>query len=62
MQPFAEQGQYVNFLGAEGGHDMTQAARQAYGPQTYDRLKDLKNRYDSQNLFRLNHNIVPDPT
>lgn len=62
MQPFAEQGQYVNFMGAEGGHDMTQAARQAYGPRTYDRLKGLKNRYDPQNLFRLNHNIVPDPS
>lgn len=61
MQPFAEQGQYVNFLGAEAGHDMTQAARQAYGLRTYDRLKGLKNTYDPHNLFRLNHNIAPDP-
>ncbi|MEX5258124.1 FAD-binding oxidoreductase [Kocuria arenosa] len=61
MQPFAEHGQYVNFLGAEIGHDLTEAARQAYGPVTYDRLVALKNRYDPHNLFRLNHNIVPAP-
>ena len=61
MQPFAEHGQYVNFLGAELGHDATEAARQAYGPETYERLLALKNRYDPGNLFRLNHNIVPVP-
>lgn len=61
MQPFAEHGQYVNFLGAERGQDMTEAARQAYGPATYERLVALKNRFDPDNLFRLNHNIVPSP-
>jgi FAD/FMN-containing dehydrogenase len=61
MQPFREHGQYVNFLGAEIGQDPIEAARQAYGPETYDRLVDLKNRFDPQNLFRLNHNIVPAP-
>ena len=62
MQPLAEHGQYVNFLGAEVGYDATEAARQAYGPKTYDRLVALKNRFDPQNLFRLNHNIVPTPS
>jgi FAD/FMN-containing dehydrogenase len=61
MQPFAEHGQYVNFLGAEIGHDLTEAASQAYGPQKLQRLVALKNRYDPHNLFRLNHNIVPTP-
>ncbi|MFI7743952.1 FAD-binding oxidoreductase [Kocuria rhizosphaericola] len=61
MQPFAEHGQYVNFLGAETGHDLTEAARQAYGPDTHQRLVALKNRYDPHNLFRRNHNIVPTP-
>jgi len=59
MQPFGEHGQYVNFLGAETGQDVVEAARQAYGPDTYDRLVALKNRFDPDNLFRLNHNIVP---
>ncbi|WP_395405264.1 FAD-binding oxidoreductase [Arthrobacter sp. UC242_113] len=59
MQPFSEHGQYVNFLGAEIGQDPVEAARQAYGPDTFDRLVELKNRFDPHNLFRLNHNIVP---
>jgi FAD/FMN-containing dehydrogenase len=59
MQPFSEHGQYVNFLGAEIGQDPIEAARQAYGPDTYERLVDLKSRFDPHNLFRLNHNIVP---
>ncbi|WP_343212849.1 BBE domain-containing protein [Arthrobacter sp. Br18] len=61
MQPFAEHGQYVNFLGAETGHDVAEAARQAYGPGALARLAALKDRYDPQNLFRLNHNILPTP-
>ncbi|HET6342956.1 MAG TPA: BBE domain-containing protein, partial [Gemmatimonadota bacterium] len=27
----------------------------------YDRLVDIKTRYDPTNLFRLNHNIEPVP-
>ena len=59
MQPFGEHGQYANFLGAETGQDIIEAAREVYGPNTYDRLVALKNRFDPHNLFRLNHNIVP---
>jgi FAD/FMN-containing dehydrogenase len=33
--------------------------RAAYGPATYDRLVALKDRYDPDNFFRLNQNIVP---
>ena len=46
---------YVNFLGADG------AARlgDAYPPATLARLQAVKARYDPDNLFRLNHNIVP---
>jgi hypothetical protein len=32
--------------------------RAAYGPN-YDRLVELKRRYDPENAFRLNHNIDP---
>ncbi|MET1087316.1 MAG: FAD-binding oxidoreductase [Arthrobacter sp.] len=59
MQPFAEQGEYVNFLGAELGVQAADAARGAYGQDKYQRLVALKDRYDPQNLLRLNHNIAP---
>ncbi|MDQ0866543.1 FAD-binding oxidoreductase [Arthrobacter globiformis] len=61
MQPFSEHGEYVNFLGAELGHQDADAARHAYGPEKYRRLVAIKNRYDPQNVFRYNHNILPTP-
>lgn len=61
MQPFAEHGEYVNFMSAETGHDLTESARQAYRPDTHERLVALKNRYDPHNLLRRNHNIAPSP-
>jgi FAD/FMN-containing dehydrogenase len=33
--------------------------RQAYGAARYDRLRDLKRRYDPNNVVRLNQNISP---
>jgi hypothetical protein len=31
----------------------------AYGADKYKRLEALKSKYDPDNFFRLNHNIVP---
>jgi hypothetical protein len=56
MRPFMSGMRYVNYLGDdEPGQD---PIRGAYGPN-YDRLVELKTKYDSQNLFRLNQNIPP---
>ena len=44
---------YVNFLAD------ADAARSAYGADTYRRLVSLKNEYDPTNVFRLNQNIKP---
>jgi FAD/FMN-containing dehydrogenase len=33
--------------------------RDAYGDESYERLRTLKRKYDPDNLFRLNHNIPP---
>jgi FAD/FMN-containing dehydrogenase len=52
--PFASGGVYVNFLTADEGDRV----RSAYGPN-YDRLAEVKRKYDPENLFRTNQNIVP---
>jgi FAD/FMN-containing dehydrogenase len=48
-------GAYVNFLGDEG----EERIRAAYPGPTWDRLVEIKRRYDPTNLFRLNQNIPP---
>jgi FAD/FMN-containing dehydrogenase len=55
MQPFAERSNYVNDLG-EGEEE--QRLHEAYGP-SFERLVELKNKYDPTNFFHLNQNIVP---
>ncbi|MDF2776630.1 MAG: FAD-binding oxidoreductase [Enterobacteriaceae bacterium] len=54
-QPFASRGAYINFL----TQDETDRIAFAYGA-TWDRLVELKNRYDPTNLFRMNQNIKPE--
>jgi hypothetical protein len=54
LQPFSEQGVYVNNLGVEG----EERVRSAYGAN-YERLLALKNAYDPTNFFRLNQNVKP---
>jgi len=46
---------YVNFLADEGRGRI----RAAYPGATWDRLREIKARYDPTNLFRLNQNIPP---
>jgi FAD/FMN-containing dehydrogenase len=36
-------------------------AKEAYTPETWNRLVEVKNRWDPNNLFRLNQNIKPIP-
>ncbi len=51
----SDAGAYVNFLGSDGAERI----RAAYPGRTWDRLTEVKRRYDPTNLFRLNQNIVP---
>jgi FAD/FMN-containing dehydrogenase len=48
-------GRWLNYLADDQGED---AIRGAYGPN-YDRLVEVKRRYDPRNVFHRNHNIVP---
>jgi FAD/FMN-containing dehydrogenase len=46
---------YVGFLADEGEGRV----RNAYPGSTWDRLAEVKARYDPDNLFRLNQNVPP---
>jgi hypothetical protein len=54
LRPHMAERIYVNYF----SDDDDDRIRQAYGPN-YDRLVELKRRYDPKNLFRLNQNINP---
>jgi hypothetical protein len=56
MQRFSDGGLYLNFAGF--GEEKGALVRAAYGAN-YERLVQIKNRYDPTNLFRMNQNIVP---
>jgi FAD/FMN-containing dehydrogenase len=48
-------GGYIGFLGDED----EETIRAAYPGANWERLRELKRRYDPDNLFRRNHNIPP---
>jgi FAD/FMN-containing dehydrogenase len=50
-----EDAAYVNFLGDEGAARV----RAAYPGSTWERLAEVKRRYDPENVFRLNQNVPP---
>ena len=55
MRPHLGSGRWLNYLGDDERDD---AVRAAYGPN-YERLREIKRRHDPDNVFHLNHNIVP---
>lgn len=54
LEPHSMEGGYVNFMDSDD-RDRVQANYRT----NYARLRELKRRYDPENLFRLNHNIAP---
>jgi FAD/FMN-containing dehydrogenase len=54
LAPHSEDGGYINFMAAD---DQGRAAAN-YGAN-YDRLVEVKTKYDPGNLFHMNQNIVP---
>ena len=55
LHPHSAGGAYVNFL----MHDEGRARVEATYRGNYDRLVEVKRRYDPDNLFRVNQNIAP---
>ena len=51
-------GTYLNFSGQEEKAAAAELVQAAYG-DNLQRLAEVKNRYDPDNLFRLNNNIIP---
>jgi FAD/FMN-containing dehydrogenase len=51
---------YLNFVSE--GEDTEAMMRASYGDANYDRLVEIKTKYDPANLFRLNQNIRPRST
>ena len=56
IEPYSTGGVYLNFPGF--GEEKEALVRAGYGAN-YERLADLKARYDPENLFRMNMNIAP---
>jgi FAD/FMN-containing dehydrogenase len=52
--PFSTGGGYVNFFTEDEGERVVQA----YGAN-YERLQGIKQRYDPDNVFRMNINVSP---
>lgn len=54
LQPYCEEGGYVNFMSADD-----QGRVRANYRQNYDRLVQVKTAYDPTNMFQINQNIKP---
>jgi FAD/FMN-containing dehydrogenase len=49
-------GGYVNYM---QGDEPVERVRAAFGAETFDRLREVKRRYDPENVLRFNQNIPP---
>jgi len=57
MHQFSNGQAYLNFPGlGEEGHDLL---KKTYGAANYERLRDVKTKWDPKNLFKENQNIPP---
>ena len=56
LREYSPGGAYLNFFDADEGDARIRAA---YGDRKYERLVALKDRYDPDNVFRVNQNIRP---
>ncbi|MEV6347493.1 FAD-binding protein [Actinoplanes sp. NPDC051851] len=57
LTPWAHPRRMVNFVGPEEALTPREL-RDTYGADLYDRIVAVKEKYDPENMFRINHNIV----
>jgi FAD/FMN-containing dehydrogenase len=57
LKAYSNGGAYLNFPGQ--GEEGEALLRASYGDANYDRLVEIKTKYDPTNMFRLNQNIRP---
>jgi FAD/FMN-containing dehydrogenase len=57
LHPYSAGGAYVNFMMDEGQERIGATYR-----DNFERLVDIKNKYDPTNLFHVNQNIRPTAT
>ncbi len=55
LQPFSTDAVYVNYLDT----DDADRVGAAYNPETFQRLRRLKAKYDPENVFQMNQNVAP---
>ena len=55
-EPWSVSGGYANYMQAD---EPLERVRAAYGPESFDRLRALKKRYDPDNVLHRNQNIPP---
>jgi FAD/FMN-containing dehydrogenase len=55
-EPWSVSGGYVNYMQADEPMDRLRAA---FGDETFSRLRELKTRYDPDNVLRRNQNVPP---
>ncbi|MBZ0319608.1 MAG: FAD-binding oxidoreductase [Anaerolineae bacterium] len=55
MKPHLRGNVYLNFI---KGHEASTRAKDAYSPETYQRLVALKNQYDPELMFRFGYQLV----
>jgi FAD/FMN-containing dehydrogenase len=56
IEPWSVSGGYANYMQADEPLDRVRAA---FGPDSFDRLRALKTRYDPDNILHRNQNIPP---
>jgi FAD/FMN-containing dehydrogenase len=57
IEPYGKTGSFLNFIDVDGS-DRQERIRAGYG-RNWDRLVEVKRRYDPDNVFHRNNNVTP---